>query len=288
MYGVRVRTKSVVIVADHSPRGWYKYYDKDATNHAILLNSVNGVSSALAMILASTALLVLPAIHQRQPPLPLANLSRKWTHKFEHQQSSAIYDGTVKLPIQQDPVKFYATPRQESITTSQHIVDPIDWDKSKGLPTQVPQALGMIIECVSKLPFPFAVDHRRFVKTRPAHWRQKERKAMTQQTVVPWDLAVRVDEPIRRTGGESPATGVPDAQEAVFAACLANVQGKRYHRASSFTSDPPSLTTRSSTDPSSRASAISSANATNISPTRVPHSDHASGSTVPTSPIWVI
>ncbi|KAF8121282.1 hypothetical protein EV363DRAFT_1365393, partial [Boletus edulis] len=46
-------------------------------------------------------------------------------------------DGTVKLPIQQDPVKFYATPRQESITTSQHIVDPIDWDKSKGLPTQV-------------------------------------------------------------------------------------------------------------------------------------------------------
>ncbi|KAF8450948.1 hypothetical protein L210DRAFT_3627285 [Boletus edulis BED1] len=39
MYGVRVRTKSVVIVADHSPRGWYKYYDKDATNHAILLNS---------------------------------------------------------------------------------------------------------------------------------------------------------------------------------------------------------------------------------------------------------
>ncbi|KAF8450967.1 hypothetical protein L210DRAFT_949876 [Boletus edulis BED1] len=28
--------------------GWYKYYDKDATNHAILLNSVS-ISSALVI-----------------------------------------------------------------------------------------------------------------------------------------------------------------------------------------------------------------------------------------------
>ncbi|KAF8432533.1 Creatinase/Aminopeptidase P [Boletus edulis BED1] len=40
MYGVRVRTKSVVIVADHS-HGWYMYYDKDATNHAILLKPLD-------------------------------------------------------------------------------------------------------------------------------------------------------------------------------------------------------------------------------------------------------
>ncbi|KAG6374901.1 thioredoxin-like protein [Boletus reticuloceps] len=51
MYGVRVQNEPVVVVADHSQ---LMYYDKDASKHAILLNSIS-ISSALESILAGTA-----------------------------------------------------------------------------------------------------------------------------------------------------------------------------------------------------------------------------------------
>ncbi|KAF8554972.1 thioredoxin-like protein [Imleria badia] len=51
MYGIKARTEPVIVVADHER---LVYYDKDASGHAIVLNSVS-VASALEAILEGTA-----------------------------------------------------------------------------------------------------------------------------------------------------------------------------------------------------------------------------------------